>query len=86
MHVSYTVRPRLWLAVDATFYSGGRSYVGDTAKQDFQSNSRIGLTASIPLARGHSVRLSSATGASTRIGQDFDTIGLKYQFIWLDKP
>jgi hypothetical protein len=31
------------------------------------------------------VKLSFATGASTRIGQDFDTIGLAYQFVWLDK-
>ncbi len=84
-HVSYTVRMGLWIAADATFYSGGRSYVGDVAKQDFQSNSRIGLTASVPVAKGHSVKLSVATGASTRIGQDFDTVGIAYQYIWLDK-
>lgn len=84
-HVSYTVRPGLWLAADATFYSGGRSYIEDVAKQDFQSNSRIGLTASLPVAKGHSVKLSVATGASTRIGQDFDTVGLAYQYIWVDE-
>lgn len=85
-HVSYTVRPSLWIAGDATFYSGGRSTVGDTVKQDFQKNSRVGLTASYPVARGHSVKLSFATGASTRIGQDFNTVGLAYQYIWLDGP
>lgn len=85
-HVSYTVRPSLWIAGDATFYSGGRSTVGDTVKQDFQKNSRVGLTASYPIARGHSVKLSFATGASTRIGQDFNTVGLAYQFMWLDGP
>lgn len=84
-HVSYTVRPGLWVAADATFYSGGRSYVRDVGKEDLQSNSRIGLTASLPVAKGHSVKLSVATGASTRIGQDFDTVGLAYQYIWLDK-
>lgn len=85
-HVSYTVRPGLWVAGDATFYSGGRSYVADTAKQDFQSNSRAGLTASFPLARRHTVKISFATGATTRIGQDFDTVGIAYQFAWFDKP
>ena len=84
-HVSYTVRPSLWIAADATFYSGGRSYVEDLAKQDFQSNSRVGLTASYPVARGHSLKLSFATGATTRTGQDFNTVGLAYQYIWLDK-
>lgn len=85
-HVSYTVRPSLWIAGDATFYSGGQSTVDGSVKQDFQKNSRVGLTASVPLARGHSVKLSVATGASTRIGQDFDTIGLAYQYMWLDRP
>ncbi|MFN7986568.1 MAG: transporter [Thermoanaerobaculia bacterium] len=85
-HVSYTVRPSLWIAGDATFYSGGRTTVGDTVKQDFQKNSRVGLTASYPVARGHSVKLSFATGASTRIGQDFNTIGLAWQYMWLDGP
>ena len=85
-HVSYTVRPSLWIAADATFYSGGRSYVSDLANQDFQSNSRVGLTASVPVARGHSVKVSVATGATTRIGQDFNTVGLAYQYIWLDGP
>lgn len=83
-HVSYTVRPGLWVAGDATFYSGGRSYVDGIGKQDFQKNSRIGLTASTPIGRGHTIKLSVATGASTRIGQDFDTIGLAYQYTWLD--
>lgn len=85
-HVSYTIRRNLWIAGDATFYSGGRSYVQDVAKQDFQSNSRVGLTGSVPVGKGHSVKLSFATGASTRIGQDFNTVGLAYQYIWLDKP
>jgi hypothetical protein len=84
-HVSYTVRPSLWIAGDATFYSGGQSTVGGTVKQDFQKNSRVGLTASIPVARGPSIKLSAATGASTRTGQDFNTVGLAYQYIWLDK-
>lgn len=85
-HVSYTIKPSLWVAFDATFYSGGRTTVGDTVKEDFQENSRVGLTASYPVARGHSVKLSVATGATTRTGQDFNTIGLAWQYMWLDKP
>jgi hypothetical protein len=84
-HASYTIRPSLWVAADATFYSGGQSTVGGNVKQDFQKNSRVGLTASFPIARGHSIKLSAATGATTRIGQDFNTVGLAYQYIWLDR-
>ena len=83
-HVSYTIKPSLWVALDATFYSGGQTTVGGNLNQDFQENSRVGLTASYPVARGHSVKLSVATGATTRSGQDFNTIGLAWQYMWLD--
>jgi hypothetical protein len=84
VHVSYTIKPSLWVAFDATFYSGGQTTVGGNLNQDFQESSRVGLTASYPVARGHSVKLSVATGATTRIGQDFHTIGLAWQYMWLD--
>ena len=35
-HVSYTFKPRLWLAADATFYAGGRTTLDGTAKADLQ--------------------------------------------------
>jgi hypothetical protein len=41
-HVSYTFKPRLWLAADATFYTGGRTAVDGVAKADLQRNSRLG--------------------------------------------
>lgn len=72
-HVSYTARPGLWIAADATFYSGGRPYVSDLAKQDFQSNSRVGLTACFPIAKGHWVKVSGATRR-----HDPDRPGLQY--------
>lgn len=79
-HVSYTFRPRLWLAFNATYYDGGRSTVDGDVKDDRQSNSRYGLTLSVPIARSHSLKLHWNDGASTRIGSDFSTWGIAWQY------
>jgi hypothetical protein len=80
-HVSYTIRPRLWLAADATFYAGGRTAVDSVKKDDRQENSRAGLTLSIPMGR-HSLKLSWSDGTTTRIGGDFKTLAAAWQYLW----
>jgi hypothetical protein len=82
-HVSYTFRPRLWLAFNTTYYDGGRSTVDGDLKDDRQSNSRYGLTLSVPLARSQSLKLHWNDGASTRIGSDFSSWGIAWQYTHL---
>jgi hypothetical protein len=84
-HLGYTVRPGLWIAGDATYYAGGKTYTNDVPGDTRQANSRAGLTASLPLGRGHSVKLAAATGVSARVGSRFDTIGIAYQYLWLTR-
>jgi hypothetical protein len=83
-HVSYTIRPRLWLAADATFYSGGRTVVDNAIKADLQKNTRVGLALSLPVGRRYSVKIAWARGLTTRIGGNFNTIGIAWQYIWFD--
>jgi len=80
-HASYTIRPRLWLAADATFYAGGRTAVDSVKKDDRQENSRAGLTLSLPLGR-HSLKLAWSEGTTTRIGGDFRTLAIAWQYLW----
>jgi len=82
-HASYTLRPRLWFAFDATWYSGGQTTVDGVAKGDMQRNSRLGATMSLPLTRRQSVKVAYSTGATTRVGADFNTIAVTWQFNWL---
>ena len=82
-HVSYTIRPRLWAAFDATWYSGGTTSVNGVSKANTQRNSRIGVTTSLPLASRQSLKLAYTTGATTRVGGDFDTIAVAWQMIWI---
>ena len=79
-HVGYTFRPRLWLAFNTTFYEGGRTTIGGLRRDDRQSNTRYGLTFSMPVARSQSVKLHWNDGASTRFGSDFTTWGLTWQY------
>jgi hypothetical protein len=81
-HVSYTFKPRLWVAGNATFYAGGRSRVGARTNADRQENARLGLTLAVPIGRRHSVKAAWATGVTTRIGGDFDTLSLGWQYLW----
>jgi hypothetical protein len=85
-HVSYTFKPRLWLAADATFYAGGQTTLNGTERADTQSNSRVGLTLAVPLGRRSALKASWATGFTTRIGADFDTFGVALQTVWFGKP
>lgn len=83
-HVGYTFKPRLWLAADATYYAGGRASIDGIRKDGSQQNSRLGLTLSLPVTRRHSVKAAWATGFTTRIGGDFDTFSVAWQYFWFD--
>ena len=85
-HAIYTFKPRLWLAGDATFYTGGRTTVNGTRKADVQSNSRVGVTLAVPVGRRSTLRVAYASGFTTRIGADFDTLSVAWQTAWFRKP
>jgi hypothetical protein len=83
-HVSYTIHPRLWLAVDSTYYFGGQSTVNGVQKADRKENSRLGVTLSLPMGAAQSLKVSWSEGASTRTGNDFSTWGIGWQYAWFD--
>jgi hypothetical protein len=81
-HVSYTVRRQLWVAFNATWYTGGTTTVDGIEKADLQRSTRIGATISLPLTARQSLKAAFNTGATTRIGGDFDTISVAWQMVW----
>jgi hypothetical protein len=83
-HVGYTFGPGLWLAADATYYAGGRTTVNGVQKDDRQENTRVGLTLSVPVGHGHSLKLNWSEGVSERIGTNFTTLGVTWQYTWFD--
>lgn len=83
-HLGYTFRPQLWAALDATYYTGGRTYADDVRSATRQDNSRLGATLSLPLKRGHTIKLLAARGVTARVGSRFDTYSVAYQYLWFD--
>jgi hypothetical protein len=82
-HVIYTLRPRMWVAWNATFYTGGRTKVNGTLNADLQRNSRIGATFSYPVTQAHSLKVVWAKGLTARIGGDLNSISVGWQYTWL---
>lgn len=84
-HVSYMMRPRLWVAADYTWYGGGRVTIDHQPGPIPKSNSRGGLTLSVPLPARQSLKFAYNTGLVLRSGADFNTLQLIWQLSWLDK-
>jgi hypothetical protein len=83
-HVSYTFRPRLWVAADMTWYRGGSTTVDQGVPTEEQNNSRAGVTFSTPIAKQQSLKVAYAAGTTARIGSDFKTITIAWQYSWFD--
>ena len=81
-HVVYRFGAPLWGSIDGTYYGGGRTTVDGVEKDDRQSNARVGLTLALSVSRHHSIKLYASKGAVTRIGGDFDLIGMALQYRW----
>jgi hypothetical protein len=83
-HVIYTFSPRLWGSLDATYFEGGRTSVDGALKDDRQESLRWGANVSFAVNRGHSIKIYFSSGATSRIGADFDTLGMAWQYRWAD--
>jgi hypothetical protein len=84
-HVSYTIRPRAWVALDGTFYFGGETSANGVEADDRKENSRVGLTLSLPVRKSHSIKFNYSRGATARLGSNFTSYGVAWQYTWLDK-
>ena len=81
-HLIYSFPLGIWAALDATFYTGGRTTVSGVKADDRQANSRLGATVSFPVSRHNSVKIFASTGATARTGTNFTTAGVAWQFRW----
>jgi hypothetical protein len=83
--VIYTLRPRMWVSGNATFYAGGSSILNGTENADRQRNSRVGATFSLPLTPRQSFKVAWAKGVTTRVGGNLNTVVVGWQYAWVNK-
>jgi Putative MetA-pathway of phenol degradation len=82
LHLIFEFAGGSWLALNATYYAGGRTTVNGVEQNDELSNSRLGATFAWPLDRHHSIKLHASDGVSVRSGDDFTTVGVAWQYRW----
>jgi hypothetical protein len=81
-NVSYVFEGGAWASMNGGWGSGGRATVDGVEGSTRQENARFGVTLVYPLARRSSLKLAYIGGASTRLGADFDSFILVYQYRW----
>ena len=83
-HLSYDIRPRFWISLDATYWAGGETTIGGLANPvTYQRSSRVGATASIPLTAHQFIKVSYSDGAYLRYGGNYRAISLVWQYGWI---
>jgi hypothetical protein len=81
-HAIYNMRSGSWWSVDGTYFAGGRSTLNGVLGADLQQNWRAGATLAIPVDRHSSVKLYASRGLSARTGNNFDLLGIAWQYRW----
>ena len=85
-HVIYAFESDVWAAFDATYYTCGRTKINGSRNFDLQQNWRFGGTLAFPVDARNSVKLYAGSGVSALIDNDFDLIGIGWQYRWGGGP
>lgn len=86
-HLSYDVKPRLWLSLDGNFWRGGiTSLSGIQNLETKQTGSRIGGTVSFPISKHQSIKVSYSNGTYISFGGNYQNVSAAWQYSWLGRP
>ena len=87
MHFSYDFKPGVWVSFDANYWYGGRLRLNGVEKPgSLLSDSRMGVTGSIRVTRHNSLKLSYSDGIYIRLGGNYRTASVAWQYSWLGRP
>jgi hypothetical protein len=79
-HGVYVIRvPDIWVAASLG-YGWGAAAMVDSVPKDPLNNVRLSATLRLPIARRHALKLVYINGITTRLGADFDTFQVAYQY------
>jgi len=81
-HLIYGFRSGIWVSIDATYFAGGRTTLNGDQNNDLQQNWRFGGTVAVPVDRANSVKFYLSTGLSARTGNEYDLVGVAWQYRW----
>jgi len=81
-HLIYTFNRALWMGLDANYFMGGETKLNGVLQDNGLANSRFGGVLALALSKSNSIKISASSGISTRVGTDFTTAGVFYQYRW----
>ena len=81
-HVIYYLPNTAWISADATYFTGGQTYVNGMSVSGSQENWRFGSTLSYPIDKHNSIRLSGSKGVYSRTDTSYHAVGISWQYRW----
>ncbi len=85
-HVIYYFPSTAWLSVDATYFTGGQTYVNGLPVSGTQENWRFGGTFSYPIDNQNSIRLTGGKGVYSRTDSSYNAVAISWQYRWGGTP
>lgn len=86
-HLSYDIKPRMWVSIDANYWDGGTTSLnGVQAITTLQRNSRLGATAAIPITKHQALKFSYSGGTYVSFGGNFQNVSAAWQYSWIGRP
>jgi hypothetical protein len=77
----------LWLSLDGNLWEGGIiSLSGVRNLATKQSGSRIGGTASFPISKHQSIKVSYSDGIYVSLGGNYQNVSAAWQYSWFGRP
>jgi hypothetical protein len=86
-HLSYDFKPGYWLSLDGNYWVGGATSVaGIENPLTKQSNSRLGCTGAVRIAKHQSLKIGYSNGSYIRFGGNYQNVSVAWQYSWLGRP
>lgn len=87
-HLSYDFKKRgMWVSMDGNYWTGGVTTVGGVEQLNTEvKNSRVGMTAAVPVTRHSSLKVSYSDGAHIEFGGNYQNVSIAWQYAWLGRP
>lgn len=86
-HLSYDIKPRLWVSLDGNYWHGGETSLNGVANPvTVQNSSRIGVTVSVPLNKHQALKFSYNNGAYVNYGGNYQNVSVAWQYSWVGRP
>ena len=82
VHVSYSFRNGIWIAVSSRQSVGGAVTIACADRLEPETNNRVGVTFSMPVMSRYALKLIATTGVTATMGNDYNTFTVAWQVVF----